>query len=86
MTPGSMPIAREIFQEGLIIPPIKLISAEKLNKDVFDLILSNVRTPEERSGDLQAQIGANQRGRILLDDLIRRYSIKEISDNMQELI
>jgi N-methylhydantoinase B len=62
ITPGSMPIAREIYQEGLIIPPIKLVSSGKLNMDVFDLILANVRTPDERSGDLFAQIGTNQRG------------------------
>src|SRR4030043_191705 len=48
IVPGSMPIAREIFQEGLIIPPIKLVSAGKLNQDVLDLILANVRTSEER--------------------------------------
>jgi len=61
ISPGSMPVAREIYQEGLIIPPIRLIEAGQLNHDVFDLILANVRTPEERSGDLQAQIGANLR-------------------------
>jgi len=86
ITPGSMPIAREIYQEGLIIPPIKLLSAGKLNNDIFDLILSNVRTPEERSGDLYAQIGANQRGLILLDDLFHRYNTIEVSHYMQELL
>ncbi|MFN2150733.1 MAG: hydantoinase B/oxoprolinase family protein, partial [Anaerolineales bacterium] len=45
MTPGSMPVAREIFQEGLIIPPIKLIEAGKINQAVWDLLLANVRTP-----------------------------------------
>jgi N-methylhydantoinase B len=86
MTPGSMPIAREIYQEGLIIPPIKLVSAGQLNQDVFDLILSNVRTPEERAGDLQAQIGANQRGVILLNDLVVRYGQMETTLYMQELL
>jgi len=86
ITPGSMPIAREIYQEGLIIPPIKLLSAGRLNNDIFDLILSNVRTPEERSGDLHAQIGANQRGLILLDDLFHRFNTFEVSQYMQELL
>lgn len=86
ITPGSMPIAREIYQEGLIIPPIKLMRAGSLNHDVFDLILANVRTPEERSGDLQAQIGANQRGVKLLDELIHRYDQIEVSHYMQELL
>jgi N-methylhydantoinase B len=48
MTPGSMPIAREIFQEGLIIPPIKLYDRGQLNQAAWDLILANVRTPLER--------------------------------------
>jgi N-methylhydantoinase B len=86
ITPGSMPIAREIYQEGLIIPPIKLVSSGKLNMDVFDLILANVRTPDERSGDLFAQIGTNQRGVNLLKDLAQRYDNKIIAHYMQELL
>jgi N-methylhydantoinase B len=86
ITPGSMPIAREIYQEGLIIPPIKLVSGGKLNNEVFDLILANVRTPEERSGDLRAQIGANQRGVNLLNDLIHRYDKNEVGKYMQALL
>jgi N-methylhydantoinase B len=86
MTAGSMPIAREIYQEGLIIPPVKLINSGKLNQDVLDLILANVRTPDERHGDLTAQIGANQRGVIRLLELIHRYEMPEVSYYMQELL
>ena len=86
ISPGSMPIAREIYQEGLIIPPIKLVDRGKVNNDVLDLILSNVRTPEERSGDLYAQIGANQRGVTSFTDLMLRYGKSEVSHYMQELI
>ncbi len=45
MSPGSMPIAEEIYQEGLRIPPVKLVSGGVINRDVWDLILLNVRTP-----------------------------------------
>lgn len=86
ISPGSMPIAREIFQEGLIIPPIKLLEMGKLNHNVLDLILANVRTPEERSGDLQAQIGANQRGVKLVNELIDRYGQDETRQYMHELL
>jgi len=48
MTPGSMPVAREIFQEGLIIPPIKLVRRGEIDPSVWDLLLANVRTPQER--------------------------------------
>jgi N-methylhydantoinase B len=86
MTAGSMPIAREIYQEGLIIPPVKLINGGKLNRDILDLILANVRTPDERYGDLRAQIGANQRGVIRFVELIHRYGTAEIIYFMQELL
>jgi len=86
ITPGSMPIAREIFQEGLIIPPIKLFSAGNLCQAVLDLILANVRTPEERSGDLWAQIAANQRGASRLQELIQHYGIDEVGGYMDKLL
>src|SRR5205807_5833066 len=49
---GSMGICREIYQEGIRIPPIKLIAGDKMQEDVLRLLLNNVRTPGEREGDL----------------------------------
>ena len=86
MTPGSMPIAREIYQEGLIIPPIKFYDRGQLNQAAWDLILANVRTPLERSGDLMAQIAANQRGSIRFQELVKRYGYDEISTYMDALL
>lgn len=83
---GSMPIAQEIYQEGLIIPPVKLINGGKINQDILDLILSNVRTPDERSGDLKAQIGANQRGVLRMIELIQHNGRQEVIHYMQELL
>ncbi len=78
MTPGSMPIARELYQEGLILPPIKLVEAGQINRGVWEMILANVRTPVERAGDLQAQLAANQRGVRRLLDLVTRYGTEEL--------
>jgi N-methylhydantoinase B len=59
MSPGSMPQgARELVQEGLVLPPVRLVSRGRLQDDVLALILANVRTPEERRGDLRAQLAA----------------------------
>ena len=58
MYPGSMGPAREVFQEGLRIPPVRLIREGELDRETLALLLANVRTPTEREGDLQAQIGA----------------------------
>jgi N-methylhydantoinase B/oxoprolinase/acetone carboxylase alpha subunit len=78
MTPGSMPLATEIFQEGMIIPPLKLVRKGKLNTEVLDLILANVRTPEERKGDLQAQIAANEKGKQRLGEIMSKVGLKKI--------
>src|SRR6201996_1917475 len=56
--PGSMGLCREIFQEGVRIPPLKLAAGGEVNRSLLELILHNVRTPREREGDLTAQIGA----------------------------
>ena len=78
MAPGSMPLATEIFQEGLIIPPTKIINRGRLNQDIFDLILANVRTPDERKGDLLAQIAANAKGKQRIKEAVRKYGINKL--------
>ncbi len=86
MSPGSMPVAREIFQEGIIIPPIKLVVAGEVNQAAWDLLLANVRTPEERAGDLWAQIAANERGARRLQELVGDQGLDKIACAMQALI
>ena len=66
ISPGSMPLAREIFQEGLRIPPVRLYRRGVRNEDLWRTILTNVRTPEERAGDLDAQLAALHAGRVRL--------------------
>jgi N-methylhydantoinase B len=83
---GSMSIAQEIFQEGIIIPPVKLIKAGELQQGVMDMVLANVRTREERSGDLWAQIAANRRGAARFQELVSRYGLAEVQHYMNELI
>lgn len=86
ITPGSMPVASEIYQEGLIIPPVKLVSAGELNQDILNLVLANVRTPEERRGDLWAQIAANQRGISRLKEIAIRYTTTQLKEAMLSLL
>jgi len=73
MSPGSMPLAREVFQEGLILPPVKLVKRGTIDADLMAVILANVRTPEEREGDLTAQVAANRVGETRLREIVRRY-------------
>ena len=73
MSPGSMPVAREIYQEGFIIPPVKLARRGVIDRDVMALLLANVRTPDEREGDLTAQIAANRVADTRLRETVSRY-------------
>ncbi len=73
MSPGSMPVAREIYQEGLIIPPVRLARRGRIVDDIMALLLNNVRTPDEREGDIAAQIAANRVAEQRLRDVVVRY-------------
>ncbi len=73
--PGSMGPCREIYQEGFRIPPVRIMRGGKLVADVLALLLNNVRTPEEREGDLGAQIAACQTGAQRLREVCARYGI-----------
>jgi N-methylhydantoinase B len=77
MAPGSMSLATEIYQEGLIIPPIKMAEQGETNQAVLDIILRNVRTPVERRGDLAAQMAAHRVGEQRLQAIVDRYGIEE---------
>jgi N-methylhydantoinase B len=74
MSPGGIAGGMsEIYQEGLRIPPIRLLNAGEIVTDVLDLILLNVRVPAERRGDYMAQIASNRLGERRLGELFRRY-------------
>jgi N-methylhydantoinase B len=77
MSPGSMPLGSEIYQEGLIIPPVKLLVAGQTNQALLDIILRNVRTPIERRGDLAAQMAAHRMGERRLQEIVTRYGLDE---------
>ena len=86
MSPGSMPLSKELYQEGIIIPPLKLISGGLRNQALWDFFLANVRTPVERIGDLQAQLAANRAGIQRLQALADRYGHEVIERNMDGLL
>ena len=73
MYPGSMGPCREIAQEGIRIPPVKLMRGGKMDKQLLSIILANVRTPKEREGDLTAQLGACRIGVTRMLELVERF-------------
>ena len=87
MSPGSMPSAsREIYQEGLIIPPVRLVRGGEYVEEVLDLILANVRTPALRRGDLRAQIAANRLAGTRISELMERRGGETILAAFEEVI
>ncbi len=86
VSPGSMPLAREIVQEGLRIPPVRLVRRGSIERDLERLILANVRTPEERSGDLEAQLGSLHAGAARLREYVRRRGAPAVHRAMEELV
>jgi len=86
MSPGSMPVATELYQEGVIIPPVKLYAAGRLNSGVYDLLLRNMRGPEQRRGDFDAQVAANRTGEQRFRSLIERYGAAQLRGRMTDLM
>ena len=83
---GSMGLCREIYQEGFRIPPVRIMRAGVMERDVLALLLNNVRTPEEREGDLGAQIAACHTGAERLREICARYGIDRAQRAGRELL
>ena len=87
MRPGSMPAdSREIYQEGIVIPPTRLVAGGAAQDEVLDLLLANVRTPEMRRGDLRAQIAANRRGGVRLAALAEQHGLPTLKAAFTDVI
>jgi N-methylhydantoinase B len=84
--PGSMGPANEIFQEGLRIPPVRIVRGGQIDREMLNLILLNVRTPSEREGDLESQIGACRVGQQRLLQLAEKYGAESLHALIEELL
>jgi N-methylhydantoinase B len=83
---GSMGPANEIFQEGIRIPPVRIVRGGKVDREMLDLILLNVRTPAEREGDLESQIGACRVGEQRILQLAEKYGESDLRPLIEELL
>ncbi len=87
MSPGSMPQgATELVQEGLVLPPIRLVRAGVLDEELLALVLANVRTPDERRGDLAAQRASCAAGAAGYRALISRHGRAAVEQAGQALL
>jgi N-methylhydantoinase B len=86
MYPGSMGPCREIAQEGIRIPPVKLMHAGKMDTRLLATILANVRTPREREGDLTAQLGACRIGATRMLEITERFSLPKLLQGIAAML
>jgi N-methylhydantoinase B len=86
MSPGSLPLSTELYQEGLIIPPVLLRLSGWMNEGVFQLIITNSRNPEERIGDIEAQLAAHRVGEHRLRDIIAQHGHDSTQEHANALI
>jgi N-methylhydantoinase B len=86
MSAGSMPLSTSIFQEGIIIPPLKIVERGTVNSQLMSLLLRNVRTPREREGDFAAQIMANRTGIARIGELVNKYNPETVSTYAENLL
>lgn len=84
--PASVAAFREVFQEGVIIPPIRLVAGGEIVDDVFRLILAQIRSKRETAGDFRAQVAANVTGARRLGDLVNRYGLDTLQTYMDALV
>ena len=83
---GSMGPATTIYEEGIRIPPVRLVRSGKVDREVLNLILKNVRTPHEREGDLDAQMGACRVGEQRMLQLAAKYGTEKLEALIEELL
>jgi N-methylhydantoinase B len=83
---GSMGPAEEIFQEGIRIPPVRIVRGGQVDREMLDLILLNVRTPKEREGDLDAQIGACRVGERRVLEIAEKFGEKKMLGLIDDLL
>ena len=84
--PASLGAFQEVYQEGIQIPPIKLVHGGAIDTDIFSLVLSQVRAKRETAGDIRAQIAANNTGTRRLGELLDRLGHEQVLAYIDELI
>jgi N-methylhydantoinase B len=86
-SPGSInPYGKTLYEEGLVIPPVKILKENKINKEIIDIIRENFKSPEIGLGDLNAQLAANRMGIRRINQLIEKYGFKEVEKGWKRAI
>ncbi len=85
-TPGSIGVSNEIYQEGMVIPPVRFVQDGQIDRDLFAMIRANFRGTREISGDFRAQTAANRLGVQRLSALLQKYGAAELERYLDEML
>ena len=86
MAPGSLPLSTELYQEGIILPPVHLVEGGKRNEALLTLIAANSRAPQERQGDLEAQLAAHRVGERRLAAIVAEHGAARVEEHAAALL
>jgi N-methylhydantoinase B len=86
MAPGGYCMSTDLYQEGIIIPPIRIVSRGQMVEDVFNLLRENIRTPKQMAGDFRAQVGATLLGQQRMGEILDRFGADTVAAFVDELI
>ena len=86
MSPGSLPLSTELYQEGLIIPPVRLVEAGERKKGILSLVAANSRAPDERLGDIEAQMAAQRVGETRVLALVETHGLARVQAHAEALM
>ena len=84
--PASIGAFREVYQEGIIIPPVKLVRRGEIVPDIFRLVLGQIRSKHETAGDFRAQVAANNTGVRRLNAILDRMGLESVASYIDELL
>jgi len=84
-SPGSMPISRDLHEEGQVIPPTRIVSHHDLQSHILEELVGCMRNPVESMGDFSAQVSANRRGMLRLQELISKLGVEQYNQSLQAL-
>jgi N-methylhydantoinase B len=86
ISPGSLPLSTELYQEGLIIPPVRLVQVGQRNEGILSLIAANSRAPDERIGDIEAQMAAQRVGEARVLALVETHGLARVQAHTAALM
>ena len=84
--PASIGAFQQVYQEGIIIPPVKLVQGGEMSSDIFELVIAQIRSKRETRGDFRAQVAANNSGVRRLGALVEQVGLEKVSFYMDRLV